>query len=83
MPVTLEGVGGAMGGEGTSRIERINTLAKAITFVFLAAFGTWAVYSGLAMATGDPQAHIGVGVFCLLGAVLLYWTWLRPAIIDS
>jgi hypothetical protein len=40
-----------------------------MTFVFLAAFGTWAIYSGLAMATGDPQAHIGVGVFCLLGAV--------------
>jgi hypothetical protein len=72
-----------MSGEGTSRVERTNTLAKAITFVFLAAFGTWAIYSGLAMATGDPQAHIGVGVFCLLGAVLLYWTWLRPVIIGS
>ena len=71
-------------GEGTSRVERINTFAKAITFVFLAAFGTWAIYSGLAMATGDPQARIGVGVFCLLGAVLLYRAWFRgPAIIDS
>jgi hypothetical protein len=28
--------------------RRINTFAKAITFVFLAAFGTWAIYSGLA-----------------------------------
>ena len=72
-----------MGGEGTSRVERMNTLAKAITFVFLAAFGTWAIYSGLAMATGNPQARIGVGVFCLLGAVLFYWTWFRPTIIGS
>ena len=72
-----------MGGEGTSRVERINTLAKAITFVLLAAFGTWAIYSGLAMATAD-QAHIGVGVFCLLGAVPLYRAWFRgPAIIGS
>ena len=72
-----------MGDEGTSRVERINMLAKAITFVFLAAFGTWAIYSGLAMATGNPQAHIGVGVFCLVGAVLLYWTWFLPTIIGS
>jgi hypothetical protein len=66
------------------RVERINTLRKAITFVLLVAFGTWAIYSGLAMATGDPQAHIGVGVYCLLGAVLLYRAWFRgPAIIGS
>jgi hypothetical protein len=65
------------------RVERIKTLTRAITFVLLAAFGTWAIYSGLAMATGD-QAHIGVGVFCLLGAVLLYRAWFRgPAIIGS
>jgi len=65
------------------RVERIKTLTRAITFVFLAAFGTWAIYSGLAMATSD-QAHIGVGVFCLLGAVLLYRAWFRePAIIGS
>jgi hypothetical protein len=66
------------------RVERIKTLTKAITFVLLAAFGTWAIYSGLAMAAGDPQARIGVGVFCLLGAVLLYRAWFRrPAIIGS
>jgi hypothetical protein len=65
------------------RVERIKTLTRAITFVFLAAFGTWAIYSGLAMATSD-QAHIGVGVFCLLGAVLLHRAWFRgPAIIGS
>jgi hypothetical protein len=73
-----------MSGEGTTRVERINTLAKAITFGLLTAFGTWAVYSGWAMVTGDPQARIGVGVFCLLGAVLLYRAWFRgPAIMDS
>jgi len=64
------------------RVGRIKTLTKAITFVLLAAFSTWAIYSGLAMATGDPQAHIGVGIFCLLGAVLLYRAWFRgPAVI--
>jgi hypothetical protein len=49
------------------RVERIKTLTKAITFVLLAAFGTWAIYSALAMATGDPQAHIGVGYFACWG----------------
>jgi hypothetical protein len=59
------------------RVEQIKTLTKAITVVLLAAFGTWAIYSGLAMATGNFQAHIGVGVFCLLGAVPLYQAWFR------
>ena len=59
------------------RVERIKTLTKAITVVLLAAFGTWAIYSGFAMATGNSQAHIGVGVFCLLGAVPLYRAWFR------
>jgi hypothetical protein len=65
------------------RGERIRRLTKAITFVLLAAFGTWAIYSGLAMA-GDSQAHIGVGVFCLLGVALPYQAWFRErAIIGS
>jgi hypothetical protein len=42
------------------------------------------LYSGLAMVTADPQGHIGVGVFCLLGAVFLYRAWFRgPAIIGN
>ena len=61
------------------RVERIKTLTKAITVVLLTAFGTWAIYSGVAMATGNSQAHIGVGVFCLLGAVPLYRAWFRGA----
>jgi hypothetical protein len=66
------------------RVERIKTLMKAITFVLLAAFGTWALYSGLATDTDVPQSHIGVGVFCLLGAILLYRAWFRgPAIIGA
>jgi len=62
------------------RVERIKTLTKAITFVLLAAFGTWGIYSGLAIATGNSQAHIGVGVFCLLGAVPLCRAWFRGPI---
>jgi hypothetical protein len=52
-------------------VERFKTLTKAITFVLLAAFGIWAIYSGFEIPTGDPHAHIGVGVFSLLGAFLL------------
>jgi ABC-type nickel/cobalt efflux system permease component RcnA len=59
------------------RVQQIKTLTKAISVVLLAAFGMWAIYSGLAMATGNFQAHIGVGVFCLLGAVPLYRAWFR------
>jgi hypothetical protein len=60
-------------------MERLKTLIKAITFVLLAAFGTWAIYSGLATTADVPQAHIGVGLFSLLGAVLLYRAWfVRP-----
>jgi hypothetical protein len=55
-------------------VERLRTLTKAVTFMFLAAFGIWAIYSGLEMPTGgDPQAHIGVGLFSLLGAFLLWF----------
>ena len=54
-------------------MERFKTLTKAITFVLLAALGIWAIYTGLEIPTGDPQAHIGVGVFSLLGAFLLWF----------